>query len=50
MLNVKGQQICEAIRAGIIPIYHNSKTKQTYYKYDKDTLTATHNYVDPITA
>lgn len=49
LLNIKGQQIHEAIRAGLIPIYHDSKTDKTYYRYDKDTLSAVHNHVDPVT-
>ncbi|KPA85048.1 putative mitochondrial hypothetical protein [Leptomonas pyrrhocoris] len=50
LLNIKGQQILEAIRAGLVPVYHNSKTNQTYYKYDADTLSAVHNHVDPVSA
>lgn len=49
-LNIKGQQIHEAIRAGLIPQYTNPKTGQTYYKYDADTLNAVHNHVDPVSA
>lgn len=49
-LSIKGQQVLEAIRAGLVPVYHNSKTSQTYYKYDADTLQAVHNHVDPVTA
>ncbi|KAG5470804.1 hypothetical protein LSCM1_02054 [Leishmania martiniquensis] len=48
LMNIKGQQILEAIRAGLVPVYHNSKTNQTYYKYDADTLKAVHNHVDPV--
>ncbi|KAG5471223.1 hypothetical protein CUR178_02534 [Leishmania enriettii] len=48
LLNIKGQQVLEAIRAGLVPVYHNSKTNQTYYKYDADTLKAVHNHVDPV--
>lgn len=48
MLNIKGQQIHEAIRAGLIPVYENPKTGQTYYRYDADTLDAVHNHIDPV--
>ncbi|KAK7196109.1 hypothetical protein NESM_000545800 [Novymonas esmeraldas] len=47
-LNVKGQQVLEAIRAGLVPVYHNSKSNLTYYRYDADTLNAVHNHVDPV--
>lgn len=47
-MNIKGQQVYEALRAGLIPVYSNPKTGQTYYKYDKDTLKAVHNHVDPV--
>lgn len=50
LLNIKGQQVHEAIRAGLIPLYHNPKTDQTYYKYDADTLSAVHNHIDPVSA
>jgi hypothetical protein len=50
LLIIKGQQIYEAIRGGIVPIYRDPKSGQTFYKYDKDTLAATHNQLDPITA
>lgn len=48
LLNIKGQQILEAIRAGLIPMYTNPKTGQTYYRYDRDTLDAVHNHIDPV--
>lgn len=48
LLNIKGQQIYEAVRAGLIPVYTNPKTGQTYYKYDRDTLDAVHNHIDPV--
>lgn len=47
---IKGQQVYEAIRAGIVPIYRDAKSGQMFYKYDKDTLAANHNQLDPITA
>lgn len=50
LLNIKGQQVHEAIRAGLIPQYTNPKTGQTYFKYDRDTLDAVHNHVDPVSA
>lgn len=48
LLNIKGQQIHEAIRAGLIPIYSNPKNGQTYYRYDADTLDAVHHHIDPV--
>lgn len=48
LLNIRGQQVYEALRAGLIPIYHDPKTDRTYYKYDADTLDAVHNHIDPV--
>ncbi|KEG15567.1 hypothetical protein DQ04_00031010 [Trypanosoma grayi] len=48
MQNIRGQQIYEAIRAGLIPVYRDSKTNETYFKYDADTLKAAHNHIDPV--
>ncbi|CAD2215943.1 hypothetical protein AGDE_00602 [Angomonas deanei] len=50
LMNLKGQQVYEALRAGIIPVYSNPKTGQTYYRYDADTLNAVHRHVDPVSA
>ncbi|KAG8344020.1 hypothetical protein ERJ75_001655900 [Trypanosoma vivax] len=46
--NIRGQQIHDGIRAGLIPLYKNDKTRETFFKYDADTLKAAHNHVDPI--
>ncbi|RNF20571.1 uncharacterized protein Tco025E_03746 [Trypanosoma conorhini] len=48
--NVRGQQIYEAIRAGLIPVYRDGKTNETFFKYDADTLQAAHNHIDPVDA
>ncbi|RNF05046.1 hypothetical protein TraAM80_04766 [Trypanosoma rangeli] len=48
--NIRGQQIYEAIRAGLIPVYRDSKTNKTFLKYDSDTLKASHNHIDPVDA
>lgn len=50
LLILKGQQIFEAIRGGVVPVYRDPTSGSTYYKYDKDTLAATHNQLDPISA
>ncbi|KAH9578795.1 hypothetical protein LSM04_004767 [Trypanosoma melophagium] len=50
MHNIRGQQIYEAIRAGLIPVYRDSKSNKTYFKYDADTLKAAHNHIDPVDA
>lgn len=48
--NIRGQQIYEAIRAGLIPVYRDMKTNETFFKYDADTLRAAHNHIDPVDA
>lgn len=50
LLIIKGQQVYEAIRGGIVPCYRDPKSGEMYFKYDKDTLAATHNQLDPISA
>ncbi|EKF32110.1 hypothetical protein MOQ_004048 [Trypanosoma cruzi marinkellei] len=48
--NIRGQQIFEAIRAGLVPVYRDNKTNETFFKYDADTLKAAHNHIDPVDA
>ncbi|EAN80567.1 hypothetical protein, conserved [Trypanosoma brucei brucei TREU927] len=46
--NIRGQQIYEGIRAGLIPVYSKGKSNEMFFKYDTDTLRASHNHIDPV--
>nr|CCC96105.1 unnamed protein product [Trypanosoma congolense IL3000] len=46
--NIRGQQIYEGIRAGLIPMYQKGNSGDVFFKYDSDTLKAAHNHIDPV--
>jgi hypothetical protein len=44
----RGNDIHHSISAGVIPMYENPKTGVRYAKYDKETLAASGNVIDPM--
>lgn len=48
--NIHGQQVHTAIQAGVIPIMQSADGKNTYARYDNETIRAAHHQIDPVDA
>jgi CDGSH-type Zn-finger protein len=49
-LLLRGETIMQSIQSGVIPIYSDPKTGKVYCKYDKETIAAAGNHIDPVSA
>ena len=47
-LRLRGESVLTAIQGGIVPIYSDPKTGKFYCKYDKETIQACGNTIDPV--
>ena len=50
LVTIRGQQVLEAIRGGVIPVLHDPATNQSYCRYDAETIAAAQGVLEPLDA